>query len=82
LVSKDNKLWAFLGTLADGAKVVVFANTKRRVDMCARTFQSFGSVSVSVTHTSLRREKDILSLPLSLTFPIVFPFRFACLKKM
>ena len=39
-------MWAFLSTLKDGAKVVVFANTKRRVDVGARTFQSFGTVSV------------------------------------
>jgi hypothetical protein len=36
-----------LSTLKDGAKVVVFANTKRRVDVGARTFASFGTVSVS-----------------------------------
>ena len=43
---KDDKLWTFLSGLDEASRVVVFANTKRRVDVCARTFGAFGSVAI------------------------------------
>ena len=41
---KDDKLWELLENLKEGSRVVVFANTKRRVDVCQKNFADFGSV--------------------------------------
>ena len=43
---KDEKLYNWLCALDEKARVVVFANTKRRVDACARNFAEFGAVSI------------------------------------
>ena len=43
---KDNKLWALLSDFSENSRVVVFANTKRRVDVCARTFGAFGACAI------------------------------------
>jgi len=58
---KDNKLWEFLGTLTDGARVVVFANTKRRVDVCARTFSDFGTVAIHGDKQQFERDAALAS---------------------
>lgn len=43
---KDDKMYSLLCGLAEGSRVVVFANTKRRVDVCARNFAEFGTVAI------------------------------------
>uniref|UniRef100_A0A7S0L8H5 Helicase C-terminal domain-containing protein n=1 Tax=Coccolithus braarudii TaxID=221442 RepID=A0A7S0L8H5_9EUKA len=43
---KDVKLYNFLCELAEGSRVIVFANTKRRVENIARDFAEFGTCSV------------------------------------
>ena len=43
---KDNKLWNLLSELAEGSRVIVFANTKRRVDNLAKTFGDFGTCAI------------------------------------
>ena len=56
---KDNKLWAYLGELAEGSRVIVFANTKRRVDMLAKNFSDFGTVSVHGDKEQRDREASL-----------------------
>ena len=53
---KDNKLWNILGELAEGSRVIVFANTKRRVENLARTFGEFGTCSVHGDKQQRERE--------------------------
>jgi len=43
---KDAKLYKVLCELEEGSRVIVFANTKRRVDNLAKTFWEFGTCSV------------------------------------
>jgi superfamily II DNA/RNA helicase len=43
---KDEKMYNLLCELDAGSRVVVFANTKRRVDACSRIFAEFGSVAI------------------------------------
>ena len=43
---KDAKLYKELCELEEGSRVIVFANTKRRVDNLAKTFHEFGTCSI------------------------------------
>jgi len=43
---KDAKLYQSLCELEEGARVIVFANTKRRVDNLAKTFAEFGTCAI------------------------------------
>jgi len=43
---KDNLLWKRLCELEAGSRVIVFANTKRRVEMVAKTFAEFGTCAI------------------------------------
>ena len=43
---KDKLLWTKLCELPEGSRVIVFANTKRRVDMIAKTFAEFGTCAI------------------------------------
>ena len=58
---KDNKLWAILCELAEGSRVVVFANTKRRVDVGAKTFASFGTVAIHGDKSQPERDAALAS---------------------
>jgi superfamily II DNA/RNA helicase len=58
---KDNKLWAFLSELAEGSRVIVFANTKRRVDNLAKTFCDFGTCSIHGDKPQREREAALAS---------------------
>ena len=53
---KDQKLWTFLCELAEGSRVIVFANTKRRVDNLAKTFHEFGTCAIHGDKPQKERE--------------------------
>jgi len=55
---KDKKLYDLLCTLEDTASVVIFANTKRRVDFVAKTFWQEGFSTVAVHGDKPQRERD------------------------
>lgn len=56
---KDEKLWALLSELEEGARVIVFANTKRRVDNLARIFADFGTCALHGDKSQPDREKAL-----------------------
>ena len=58
---KDQKMYELLQTLSEEARVVVFANTKRRVDVCARNFAEFGTVAVHGDKQQHERERSLRS---------------------
>jgi superfamily II DNA/RNA helicase len=43
----------------EGSRVVVFCNTKRRVDVCQRNFAEFGCVAVHGDKTQQERDKAL-----------------------
>lgn len=53
---KDNKLWGLLCELQEGSRVIVFANTKRRVDNLAKTFHEFGTCAIHGDKPQRERE--------------------------
>ena len=61
-IKEDKKLATNLeSTLSEEARVVVFANTKRRVDVCARNFAEFGTVAVHGDKQQHERERSLRS---------------------
>ena len=59
---KDKKLYDLLLTLDDNASVVIFANTKRRVDYVAKAFWQEGFSTVAVHGDKPQQERDDASL--------------------
>ena len=55
---KDKKLYDLLLTLDDNASVVIFANTKRRVDYVAKAFWQEGFSTVAVHGDKPQQERD------------------------
>eukprot|EP00548_Thalassiothrix_antarctica_P007874 CAMPEP_0194137750 /NCGR_PEP_ID=MMETSP0152-20130528/7594_1 /TAXON_ID=1049557 /ORGANISM="Thalassiothrix antarctica, Strain L6-D1" /LENGTH=487 /DNA_ID=CAMNT_0038834893 /DNA_START=59 /DNA_END=1522 /DNA_ORIENTATION=+ len=55
---KDNKLYDLLVGLEDTSSVVIFANTKRRVDYVARAFWNDGFSTVAVHGDKPQHERD------------------------
>jgi superfamily II DNA/RNA helicase len=55
---KDRRLYDFLCTLDDKASVVIFANTKRRVDFIAKTFWQEGFSTCAVHGDKQQHERD------------------------
>lgn len=55
---KDKKLYDLLCGLGDSASVVIFANTKRRVDFVAKTFWQEGFATVAVHGDKQQHERD------------------------
>lgn len=47
--------------MGENARVVVFANTKRRVDVCARNFAEFGTVAIHGDKQQHERDKALAS---------------------
>eukprot|EP01048_Picozoa_sp_COSAG05_P007661 COSAG05_NODE_546_length_8763_cov_12.991228_7_plen_525_part_00 len=56
---KDEKLWELLENLKEGSRVVCFANTKRRVDVCQKNFKDFGSVAIHGDKRQDERDKAL-----------------------
>ncbi|CAJ1338327.1 unnamed protein product, partial [Effrenium voratum] len=55
---KDDKLWQILSGLSDDAKVICFANTKRRIDGFQKTFWAKGFDSVALHGDKLQKDRD------------------------
>ena len=55
---KDDKLWQILSGLNDDAKVICFANTKRRIDSFQKTFWSKGFDSVALHGDKQQKDRD------------------------
>jgi len=55
---KDDKLWQILSGLSDDAKVICFANTKRRIDSFQKTFWSKGFDSVALHGDKPQKDRD------------------------
>ncbi|CAJ1422033.1 unnamed protein product [Effrenium voratum] len=55
---KDDKLWQILSGLSDDAKVICFANTKRRIDGFQKTFWAKGFESVALHGDKLQKDRD------------------------
>ena len=53
---KDNLLWKRLCELEAGSRVIVFANTKRRVEMLAKTFEYYGTCAIHGDKQQRERE--------------------------
>ena len=53
---KDGKLYNLLCELEEGSRVIVFANTKRRVDNLAKTFSEFGTCAIHGDKQQRERE--------------------------
>ena len=68
---KDLKMYNLLQTLGEGARVVVFANTKRRVDVCARNFAEFGTVAIHGDKQQHERDKALASF-IAGDYPLMF----------
>ena len=58
---KDAKLWNLLSELEEGSRVIVFANTKRRVDNLAKTFYDFGTCAIHGDRSQKEREAALAS---------------------
>lgn len=58
---KDNKMYDILCGLNEQSRVVVFANTKRRVEMLAKIFNEFGTCAVHGDKNQIDREKALKS---------------------
>jgi len=68
---KDDKLWGILENLKEGSRVVCFANTKRRVDVCQRNFVDFGSVAIHGDKRQDEREKALAQF-IKGDYPLMF----------
>ncbi|OLQ09861.1 putative ATP-dependent RNA helicase ddx17 [Symbiodinium microadriaticum] len=55
---KDDKLWQILSGLSDDAKVICFANTKRRIDSFQKTFWGKGFDSVALHGDKPQKDRD------------------------
>jgi len=55
---KDNKLWRFMDTFTDKEKVIVFANTKRRIDKLSSNVLSSGYHCVVMSGDKSQQERD------------------------
>jgi len=55
---KDNKLWRFMDTFTDKEKVIVFANTKRRIDKLSSNVLSSGYHCVVMSGDKTQQERD------------------------
>eukprot|EP00425_Heterocapsa_triquetra_P023007 CAMPEP_0195107080 /NCGR_PEP_ID=MMETSP0448-20130528/81873_1 /TAXON_ID=66468 /ORGANISM="Heterocapsa triquestra, Strain CCMP 448" /LENGTH=505 /DNA_ID=CAMNT_0040143475 /DNA_START=75 /DNA_END=1592 /DNA_ORIENTATION=- len=55
---KDTKLWRILAHLDDSAKLICFANTKRRIDALQKTFREKGYESVALHGDKAQWERD------------------------
>ncbi len=56
---KDKKMYDLLCGFKDDSRVVVFANTKRRVEMLAKVFYEFGTCAVHGDKNQMDREKAL-----------------------
>jgi superfamily II DNA/RNA helicase len=56
---KDKHMYDLLSSLSPGARVVAFANTKRRVEMLSKTFWNFGFGTVSVHGDKQQKEREL-----------------------
>jgi len=56
---KDKKMYDLLCGFKDDSRVVVFANTKRRVEMLAKVFYEFGTCAVHGDKNQVDREKAL-----------------------
>ncbi|CAE7893911.1 ddx17, partial [Symbiodinium necroappetens] len=54
----DDKLWQILSGLSDDAKVICFANTKRRIDSFQKTFWGKGFDSVALHGDKPQKDRD------------------------
>jgi len=55
---KDDKLWRILDALSDDAKMIVFANTKRRIEALAKTFRAKGYEPATLHGDKAQWERD------------------------
>jgi len=55
---KDDKLWQILSGCADDAKMICFANTKRRIESFQKTFWAKGYDSVALHGDKQQSERD------------------------
>mmetsp|Transcript_63346 Transcript_63346/g.196560 ORF Transcript_63346/g.196560 Transcript_63346/m.196560 type:complete len:551 (-) Transcript_63346:106-1758(-) len=55
---KEETLWRILDSLPDSAKLICFANTKRRIDSLAKAFSSRGYDLAAVHGDKAQRERD------------------------
>mmetsp|Transcript_3853 Transcript_3853/g.6480 ORF Transcript_3853/g.6480 Transcript_3853/m.6480 type:complete len:486 (+) Transcript_3853:109-1566(+) len=58
---KEEKLWRILDVMTDDAKVIVFGNTKRRVDALTKAFigRGYAAVGLHGDKPQVQREKDL-----------------------
>ena len=56
---KDNKLWKLLCELKEGSRVIVFANTKRRVEKLSKDFVEFGTCAIHGDKQQHEREAGL-----------------------
>mmetsp|Transcript_46448 Transcript_46448/g.108151 ORF Transcript_46448/g.108151 Transcript_46448/m.108151 type:complete len:481 (-) Transcript_46448:65-1507(-) len=58
---KEDKLWRILDGMTDDAKVIVFGNTKRRVDALTKAFigRGYNAVGLHGDKPQVQREKDL-----------------------
>mmetsp|Transcript_58781 Transcript_58781/g.140108 ORF Transcript_58781/g.140108 Transcript_58781/m.140108 type:complete len:508 (-) Transcript_58781:84-1607(-) len=58
---KEEKLWRILDGMTDDAKVIVFGNTKRRVDALTKAFigRGYAAVGLHGDKPQVQREKDL-----------------------
>jgi len=55
---KDDKLWRFISTLDEKAKVIVFANTKRRIDNLQKNCWACGWTCVAMHGDKTQQDRD------------------------
>ena len=55
---KDKHMYDLLSNLPEGARVVAFANTKRRVEMLSKTFWDFGFGTCAVHGDKAQKERE------------------------
>jgi len=55
---KDTKLWRILADLGDSSKMIVFANTKRRIDALQKCFREKGYESAALHGDKAQWERD------------------------
>ena len=55
---KDKHMYDLLSSLPEGARVVAFANTKRRVEMLSKTFWDFGFGTCAVHGDKQQKERE------------------------
>ena len=55
---KDKHMYDLLSALPEGARVVAFANTKRRVEMLSKTFWDFGFGTCAVHGDKQQKERE------------------------